>query len=73
MTLNQLYFDHQLLMMNAEGTPFAGKASASAIAGRIACIQRGLGASGAPGWEALATLDADPFAPPSMNAQGYAS
>ena len=60
MDLTQLYFDHQLLQMKARralshDVRRAHESGASLIAGRIGCMQRALGAAGAPGWEAMAT------------------
>jgi hypothetical protein len=57
--LNQLYFDHQLLLMKARQTLStdlrrAHELGASLVAGRIGCIQRALGAACAPAWEAIA-------------------
>lgn len=59
MDLNQLYFDHQLLLIRA-GESAARirrnecEINASQIAARIGCVQRGLGAGAAPAWETLA-------------------
>jgi hypothetical protein len=60
MDLNQLYFDHQLLLMKADraGTAHLRRrheVAASTVAGRIGSLQTRLGASGAPAWDALAT------------------
>jgi hypothetical protein len=57
--LNQLYFDHQILLMRLPTPALAaprppGAAAARALAGRIGAFQRTLGAPGAAGWEALA-------------------
>jgi len=56
MDLNQLYFDHQLLLMRrpAAGHARRGGAAARLVARRIGRFQRTLGAAGATGWEALA-------------------
>ena len=59
MDLNQLYFDHQLLLMKAAGAAsdrarHEHEAVASRVAGRIGRTQRALGAAAAPLWEALA-------------------
>lgn len=76
MDLNQLYFDHQLLLMKAKGTfsaevRRAHEAHASLIAGRIGCMQRALGAPGAPSWEAMAHHSTG--SPPLQCQPGYAS
>jgi hypothetical protein len=60
--LNRLYYDHQIALIRAAGTPSRDltlrlATTASEIAGRIGCIQRGLSAGAAPGWDLLA-LDA---------------
>ncbi|HYD25003.1 MAG TPA: hypothetical protein VEB68_09405 [Croceibacterium sp.] len=78
MDLNQLYFDHQLIMMQAERTLGFGarrelEIGASHLAGRIGCMQRALGAAGAPAWEALAVGDRYSLASPVRHQQGYAS
>lgn len=59
MYLNQLYFDHQLLLIRGGDTSSRiGRAEhafgASRLAARIGRFQRGLGAKAAPAWEALA-------------------
>ncbi len=59
MDLNQLYFDHQLLLMKAAGAASDSvrhehEAVASRVAGRIGRTQRALGAPAAPVWEGLA-------------------
>ena len=59
MDLNQLYSEHQFLLMKAgrAGSVVRRRAhevAASHIAGRIGCMQRALGASGARGWDVLA-------------------
>jgi len=51
MDLNELYSDHQVALMRADGT-------SSLIAGRIGGLQRALGAGAAPAWEALAAQGA---------------
>lgn len=63
MDLNQLYFDHQLAVIRADGAPSHDlrrdrQFDASLIAGRIGCMQRALGAGAARGWETLAALEA---------------
>jgi hypothetical protein len=60
--LNQLYFDHQILLMKAHKAPSPGgrrgfEAAASCVAGRIGSVQGTLGAAAAPAWRALAALD----------------
>ena len=59
MDLNQLYFDHQILMMKAQGARSCDgrrghEAAASGIAGRIGRLQRSLGAPAAFDWQAQA-------------------
>lgn len=59
MDLNQLYFDHQILLMKARRAPPRGRrrgfeTEASDIAGRITRSQHSLGASAAPQWQLLA-------------------
>ena len=73
MDLNQLYFDHQMLLMKAQAAPTWQRrcqhaVSASHVAVRIGRAQRELGAGGATGWEAAAQAgkcigDAGVFAP----------
>lgn len=77
MDLNQLYFDHQLLLMQAqrarsESTKHDHEVGASLVAGRIGCMQRVLGATAAPVWEALAAVDGRSLAAPIRQHQGYA-
>ena len=77
MDLNQLYFDHQLLLMKARRSVSgesrrALEIGASHIAGRIGCIQRGLGAGCAPAWEALALGNVGSVAAPMRHQQGFA-
>jgi hypothetical protein len=70
--LNQLYFDHQVLLFQAERATCAERRQlhrngAALIAGRIGCMQRALGARAAPGWTQAATLDSDWIGcPPSL-------
>lgn len=64
MDLNRLYFDHQLLLMEAEraNSPELRQRhhnGAALIAGRIGCMQRALGANAAPAWSRTAALDPD--------------
>ncbi|MBT2133630.1 hypothetical protein KK137_04720 [Croceibacterium sp. LX-88] len=76
MDLNQLYFDHQILLIKAGRASSAElrhehEVSASHIAGRIGCMQRSMGASGAPSWDALAAIDNRSLAGPVRHQQGY--
>lgn len=78
MDLNQLYFDHQLLMIRAERTASCVsrrecEADASQVAGRIGRIQRKLGAGAAPSWEELATVARHSSAAPLRHLQGHAA
>jgi hypothetical protein len=62
--LNRLYFDHQLLLMEAERANCPDlrqlhRNGAALIAGRIGCMQRALGAKAARGWARTAALDPD--------------
>jgi hypothetical protein len=75
---NQLYRDHQLLLMRADGAPNEGvrqlhEVAASQVAGRIGCMQRALGASGSHAWAALAASGEASLAPPARHLEGYAS
>ena len=59
MDLNQLYADHQLLLIKTGQAPSSEarrrhEIGASLVAGRIGCIQRAVGAAGAPAWETMA-------------------
>ncbi len=61
MDLNQLYFDHQLALIEAAQSPSCElkrrlTVSATQIAGQIGGIQRGLSASAATGWDLLALV-----------------
>ena len=78
MDLNQLYSDHQLLLMKARRTLSAEarrahEAGASLIAGRIGGMQRALGAAGAAAWEAMAVNRLYSPGSPSQHQLGYAS
>lgn len=78
MDLNQLYFDHQRLLMKAgqagsREVRRTHELGASLIAGRIGCIQRALGAACAPAWEAIAGHSHDSLAGPTRHQLGYAS
>lgn len=77
MDLNQLYFDHQMLLIRAHRAASRDarhehEIDASQIAGRIGCMQRALGAAAAPSWEALAAVDGRSLAAPLRHQQGYA-
>ena len=77
MDLNQLYFDHQLLLIRAERAASCGarhehELSASRIAGRIGCAQRALGAAAAPNWESQAAVEGCSRAAPLRHQQGHA-
>ncbi|KRA84378.1 hypothetical protein [Altererythrobacter sp. Root672] len=61
MDLNQLYYDHQVLLMQACGAGpgdarLSHETGARRIANRIGSIQRHSGAVAAIGWESLAAL-----------------
>jgi hypothetical protein len=76
--LNQLYSDHQALLMRAERAPSEGfrhvhQLAASHIAGRIGCMQRALGAAAAPSWDNLARLGERSLASPVRHQQGHAA
>ena len=78
MDLNQLYFDHQLLLMKARQTLSievrrAHEIGASLIAGRIGHLQRVLGAACAPAWEAIAADRHGSPAIASRHQHGHAS
>ncbi len=86
MDLNQLYFDHQVLIMragNAEpgDTRWLHETGARRVAGRISSIQRRSGAPAATGWERLAAvpgaalcslMTAKGFKLPSIDTRGAA-
>lgn len=60
MDLNRLYFDHQLLLMRADGAQsddaqHQHQLDATLLAGRIGGLLRGIGAGAAPAWEARGT------------------
>lgn len=62
MDLNQLYFDHQRLLISASNPARqmdrdVNEAGAFKIARQIGCLQRSMGASAASSWEALAFTD----------------
>lgn len=59
MDFNQLYFDHQIFVMNARYARSPARRDklelkASVIAGHISRSQHQLGAAAAPGWQLLA-------------------
>ncbi|WP_039096958.1 hypothetical protein [Croceibacterium mercuriale] len=65
MDLNQLYFDHQLMLIRADRAPScasrnASRIDASLLAARIGTMQRGLKAAAALSWEGLAAVPAHP-------------
>lgn len=65
MDLNQLYFDHQLLLIRADQAPSCAsrnesRIGASHVAARIGTMQRGLKAAAALSWETLAVAPAHP-------------
>ena len=72
MDLNQLYFDHQLLLMQAERAASpelrcSHRQGAALIAGRIGCMQRAMGAGAASSWAQVAARDSDRMGcPPSL-------
>jgi len=58
--LNQLYFEHQVLLMRADRSDLPGERigherGAALIAGRIGCIQRASGAGAAKAWRTTAS------------------
>ena len=78
MDLNQLYFDHQLQLMEAEragtvGRRQAHEVAASHIAYRIGGMQRALGAPAARSWDALAAFGEGSLASPKRHLREYAS
>lgn len=59
MDLNQLYFDHQVLLIGAARALSCElrkehELGASQIAQRIGCMQKSVGAGAAAGWDAVA-------------------
>ena len=78
MDLNQLYFDHQLLLMKAKRALScevrrAHETGASRVAGRIGRMQHALGAACAPAWEAIAGNRHDSHVGPLPHPLGCAS
>lgn len=74
---NQLYFDHQALLMKAGRAPTpsgrrALEVAASLVAGRIGCLQRAVGASAARTWEVHAVSDDSSLALLKCHLHGYA-
>lgn len=64
MDLNQLYFDHQVLLMQAQSEPCADRRrlhrnGAALVAGRIGCMQVAMGARAAQGWAVAAATNSD--------------
>ena len=77
MDFNQLYSDHQALLMKADRAAnddgrLVFEIAASHVAGRIGCMQRALGASGAQGWDALAVGHENSLASSGRHLAGYA-
>ncbi len=77
MDLNQLYFDHQLLLIRARlaasfGIRDAHEAKASQIALRIGRMQRRLGAAAAQTWERLSVTGDHAVSAPQRHRQDYA-
>lgn len=75
MDLNQLYFDHQILLMRAEGAPtperyLARQREAALVASRIRNVQRSLGAAAAQAWTALVDASALPASARSISRCG---
>lgn len=65
MDLNQLYFDHQILLMKAARSPVSGDAAlhlckAAQIAGQIRGLQRARGADAEAYWNRPAANDHAP-------------
>lgn len=74
MDLNQLYFDHQLLLIRAERAASGGARDGYKVsASQIGRMQRALGAAAAPIWEALTAVDGTSLAAPFRHQQDYAS
>ena len=76
MDLNQLYFDHQVLLMQAtrartHALRHCHEVAATHVAGRIGCMQRALGAHAARGWDTLAATHGS-LAAAERHLQGYA-
>jgi hypothetical protein len=74
---NQLYFDHQAVIMRlacaiSSRTRHECEVSASPVAGRIGCVQRAPGAPAIPIWEALAAANGGSLVSPLRLQQGYA-
>lgn len=62
MDLNQLYFDHQILLMRAARVPVSASSAAhlcdaAGLAARIGAMQRATGADAEAGWNRLAATD----------------
>jgi hypothetical protein len=74
--LNQLYFDHQVLLMQATRARTNAlrqlhEVAATHVAGRIGCMQRALGATAGRGWDTLAATEGS-LASPERHLRGYA-
>ena len=66
MDLNQLYSDHQVLLVRAAHSATSALRrqhafGATLIAGRIGCMQRAMGAAAATQWDTLALSDEADF------------
>ena len=77
MDFNQLYSDHQALLMQADRAAnddgrLVFEVAASHLAGRIGCMQRALGAPGAQSWDALAAGREGSLAATGRHFAGYA-
>ena len=77
MDLNQLYFDHQLLLIQAQRATsperrHLHRQGAALIAGRIGCMQGAMGARAARGWADAAAFDSDWTGRPPLQAFGPA-
>jgi hypothetical protein len=75
--LNQLYSEHQALLMKADRAANDDgrrvlEVKASHVAGRIGCMQRALGASAARAWDGLAASREGSLAAPARHLAGYA-
>lgn len=77
MDLNQLYFDHQVLRMQADRATSSEARGlhdrgAALLAGRIGCMQQAVGAYAAASWTAIAMNDpANPCFSPSASPARY--
>ena len=78
MDLNRLYSDHQIQLFEATRAPSecmrrVHAVAATGLAGRIAGVQRALGAAAAPAWETLAAPAHSALASPGRCTAGYAA